>query len=100
MTPSKVQTGVPEADNMADTLQEIWQETGMALRLAKERMAGREPGEVPEVFDIGERVWLDSRNLRLRTNSVKLTVLVLYKPSGSQDCYHVMLLHCYALGCY
>jgi hypothetical protein len=63
MTPSKVYTNVPEANDMADTLQEIWEETGAALRLAKERMTGREPGEVPETFEIGEKVWLDSRNL-------------------------------------
>jgi hypothetical protein len=36
-------------------------------------MAGREPREVLESFDIGEKVWLDSRNLRLRTNLPKLT---------------------------
>jgi hypothetical protein len=73
MTPSKVITEVPEANHMADTLQEIWEETSVALRLAKEQMAGREPGEVPEVFEIGEKVWLDSRNLQLGTNSPKLT---------------------------
>jgi hypothetical protein len=73
MTPSKVQTKVPEANDVADTLQEIWEETGAALRLAKERMTGKELGEVPEIFDVGERVWLDSRNLRLKTNSPKLT---------------------------
>jgi hypothetical protein len=73
MSPSKIRTEVPEANNMADTLQEIWEETATALRLAKEHMTGREPGEVPESFDIGEKVWLDSRNLRLRTNSPKLT---------------------------
>jgi hypothetical protein len=73
MTPSKVQTEVPEANNMANTLQEIWEETSAALRLAKEHMSGREPGEVPEAFNVGEKVWLDSRNLRLKTNSAKLT---------------------------
>jgi hypothetical protein len=36
-------------------------------------MAGKEPGEVPEDFEIGERVWLDSQNLQLKTNSAKLT---------------------------
>jgi hypothetical protein len=39
----------------------------------KEHMVGRDPGEVPETFDIGEKVWLDSQNLQLRTNSIKLT---------------------------
>jgi hypothetical protein len=73
MTPSKVVTEVPEANNMADTLQQIWDKTSAALKLAKERMAGRDPGEVPEEFEIGEKVWLDSRNLRLKTNSPKLT---------------------------
>jgi hypothetical protein len=73
MTPSKLWTEVPEANDMADTLQEIWEETAVALRLAKERMTGREPGEVPETFDVGEKVWLDSCNLRLKTNSPKLT---------------------------
>jgi hypothetical protein len=73
MTPSKVVTEVPEANNMADTLQQIWDETSTALKLAKEQMAGMEPGEVPEEFEIGEKVWLDSRNLRLKTNSPKLT---------------------------
>jgi hypothetical protein len=73
MTPSKIVTEVPEANDMADTLQQIWDETSAALRLAKEHMAGREPGEVPEQFAVGERVWLDSRNLRLKTNSPKLT---------------------------
>jgi hypothetical protein len=57
---------------MAETLQEIWEETSAALRLAKERMAGREPGEVPESFEIGEKVWLDSWNILLKTNSPKL----------------------------
>jgi hypothetical protein len=73
MTPSKIVTEVPEANNMADTLQEIWEETSTALRLAKEQMAGREPEEVPEAFEIGGKVWLDSQNLQLKTNSPKLT---------------------------
>jgi hypothetical protein len=73
MTPSKVVMEVLEANNMANTLQQIWDETSTALRLAKERMAGREPGEVPEEFAVGEKVWLDSRNLWLKTNSPKLT---------------------------
>jgi hypothetical protein len=73
MTLSKVITEVLEANNMANTLQEIWEETSAALRLTKERMAGGELGEVPEAFEIGEKVWLDSRNLWLKTNSPKLT---------------------------
>jgi hypothetical protein len=73
ITPSKVTTEVPEANSMADTLQGIWDETSAVLKQAKERMAGREPGEVPETFNIGEKVWLDSHNLQLKTNSPKLT---------------------------
>jgi hypothetical protein len=73
MVLSKVVTQVPEADSMADSLQEIWEETQAALKLAKERMAGREPGEVPKSFKIREKVWLDRRNLQLKTNSLKLT---------------------------
>jgi hypothetical protein len=72
MTPNKVHTEVPEANDVADKLQNIWEETGAVLRMAKERMAGRDPAEVPETFKIGERVWLDSRNLCLKTNSPKL----------------------------
>jgi hypothetical protein len=73
MTPSKIATEVPEANNMADTLQQIWDETSTALKMAKEHMTGRELGEVQEEFEIGEKVWLDSRNLWLKTNSPKLT---------------------------
>jgi hypothetical protein len=36
-------------------------------------MAGRDPAEVPEIFEVRERVWLDSRNLCLKINSPKLT---------------------------
>jgi hypothetical protein len=47
MSPSKFRTEVPEANNMADTLQEIWEETAMALRLAKERMGGKRTRRSP-----------------------------------------------------
>jgi hypothetical protein len=73
MTPSKVVTNVPEANSTANTLQEIWDKTRAALIMAKERMTGRDPGEVLNTFEIGEKVWLDSCNLRLKTNSPKLT---------------------------
>jgi hypothetical protein len=63
MTPSKVVTDVPEANSTADTLQEIWDKTRAVLNLAKERMTGRDPGEVPHNFEIGEKVWLDSCNI-------------------------------------
>jgi hypothetical protein len=37
------------------------------------KVAGRELGEVPNTFEIGEKVWLDGRNLRLKMSSPKLT---------------------------
>jgi hypothetical protein len=73
MTPSKIVTEVLEANDMVNTLQRIWDETSAALKMAKERMTGREPGEVPNNFEVGEKVWLNSHNLRLKTNSPKLT---------------------------
>jgi hypothetical protein len=36
MTPSKIHTEVPESNNMADKLQEIWEDTRAALKWAKE----------------------------------------------------------------
>jgi hypothetical protein len=41
----------------------MWEETKAALKVAKEKMAGRDLDEVPESFEEGERVWLDSWNL-------------------------------------
>jgi hypothetical protein len=36
MMPSKIATDIPETNTMADTLQETWSETKVALNLAKE----------------------------------------------------------------
>ncbi|KAF8750946.1 hypothetical protein RHS01_09004 [Rhizoctonia solani] len=70
MNPSNVPANVPEADAVADTLAQEWKEAEAALRMSKERMS-RNQGIVPE-YSIGKRVWLDGRNVELRTNSNKL----------------------------
>ncbi|KAF8693024.1 hypothetical protein RHS03_08515, partial [Rhizoctonia solani] len=70
MNPSNVPANVPEADQVADTLAKEWKEAESALRMSKERMV-REKGTIPE-FAVGEKVWLDRKNVELRTNSNKL----------------------------
>ncbi|KAF8750364.1 hypothetical protein RHS01_09467 [Rhizoctonia solani] len=70
MSPSNVPANVPEADHVADTLAQEWKEAESALRLTKERMAGNK-GIIPE-YAIGKKVWLDGKNMDLRTNSNKL----------------------------
>ncbi|KAF8757571.1 hypothetical protein RHS01_03655 [Rhizoctonia solani] len=70
MSPSNVPANVPEADHVADTLAQEWKEAESALRLTKERMAGNK-GITPE-YAIGKKVWLDGKNVELRTNSNKL----------------------------
>ncbi|KAF8751559.1 hypothetical protein RHS01_08346 [Rhizoctonia solani] len=70
MNPSNVPANVPEADTVADTLAREWKEAESALRMSKERMA-RSQGIIPE-FSIGKKVWLDGKNVDLRTNSNKL----------------------------
>ncbi|QRW18646.1 Retrotransposable element Tf2 protein [Rhizoctonia solani] len=70
MNPSNIPANVPEADLVADTLAQEWKEAKAALRMSKERMT-RDKGTVPE-YSIGEKVWLDGKNVELRTNSNKL----------------------------
>ncbi|KAF8736561.1 hypothetical protein RHS02_06280, partial [Rhizoctonia solani] len=70
MNPSNVPANVPEADLVADTLAQEWKEAESALRLTKERMT-RTTGTLPE-YSIGKKVWLDGKNIELRTNSNKL----------------------------
>ncbi|QRW24723.1 hypothetical protein RhiXN_11635 [Rhizoctonia solani] len=70
MSPSNVPANVPEANHVADTLAQEWKEAESALRLTKERMAGNK-GIIPE-YAIGKKVWLDGKNVELRTNSNKL----------------------------
>ncbi|QRW26337.1 Retrotransposable element Tf2 protein [Rhizoctonia solani] len=70
MNPSNVPSNVPEADQVANTLAQEWKEAKAALRMSKERMT-RERGTIP-TYAIGEKVWLDGKNVELRTNSNKL----------------------------
>ncbi|QRW17963.1 Retrotransposable element Tf2 protein [Rhizoctonia solani] len=70
MNPSNVPANVPEADLVADTLAQEWKEAESALRMTKERMAGVK-GTTPE-YTIGEKVWLDAKNVEIQSNSNKL----------------------------
>ncbi|QRW22884.1 Retrotransposable element Tf2 protein [Rhizoctonia solani] len=58
MSPSTVPANVPEADLVADTLAQEWKEA-------------EDKGVIPE-YSVGEKVWLDRKNMELRTNSNKL----------------------------
>ncbi|KAF8756117.1 hypothetical protein RHS01_04910 [Rhizoctonia solani] len=70
MSPSNIPSNVPEADQVADTLAREWKEAKAALRMSKEWMV-REKGTIPKYL-IGKKVWLDGKNVELRTNSNKL----------------------------
>ncbi|QRW22888.1 Retrotransposable element Tf2 protein [Rhizoctonia solani] len=70
MNPSNIPANVPEADAVADTLAQEWKEAKSALRMSKERMT-REKGTILE-YSVGKKVWLDGKNVELRTNSNKL----------------------------
>ncbi|KAF8704727.1 hypothetical protein RHS03_06030, partial [Rhizoctonia solani] len=70
MSPSTVLANVPEADLVANTLAQEWKEAESALRMTKECMT-RTKGVIPE-YSVGEKVWLDGKNMELRTNSNKL----------------------------
>ncbi|KAF8679839.1 hypothetical protein RHS04_03732 [Rhizoctonia solani] len=72
LTPSNVPTDVPEADNLAQTMEAQWKEVESALRQSKQRMVAGEDGN-PVEFKIGEEAWLDSKNVKLKTLSPKLT---------------------------
>ncbi|KAF8750040.1 hypothetical protein RHS01_09707 [Rhizoctonia solani] len=70
MNPSNIPANIPEADAVADTLAQEWKEAESALRMSKEQMA-RDKGTTPE-YSVGKKVWLDGKNVELRTNSNKL----------------------------
>ncbi|QRW22971.1 hypothetical protein RhiXN_08007 [Rhizoctonia solani] len=55
LTPSNVPTHVPEADNLAKAMEAQWLEV------------------VPIDFKIGEEAWLDTKNIKLKTLSPKLS---------------------------
>ncbi|QRW18360.1 Retrotransposable element Tf2 protein [Rhizoctonia solani] len=72
LTPSNVPTDIPEANDLAVTMEEQWKEVKAALRQSKLRMVARESGN-PLEFEIGEEAWLDAKNVNLKTLSLKLT---------------------------
>ncbi|KAF8758925.1 hypothetical protein RHS01_02686 [Rhizoctonia solani] len=72
LTPSNVPTDVPEADDLAQTMEAQWKEVESALRQSKQQMIAGEDGS-PIEFEIGEEAWLDAKNVNLKTLSPKLT---------------------------
>ncbi|KAF8700049.1 reverse transcriptase, partial [Rhizoctonia solani] len=72
LTPSNIPTNILEADKLAAQMEAQWQEIEAALQQSKVHMTARETGE-PVHFEIGEEVWLDARNVKLKTLSPKLT---------------------------
>ncbi|QRW19694.1 Retrotransposable element Tf2 protein [Rhizoctonia solani] len=72
LTPSNVPMDVPEADDLAQTMEAQWKEVESALWQSKQQMVAREEGN-PTEFEIGEEVWLDAKNINLKTLSPKLT---------------------------
>ncbi|KAF8702903.1 hypothetical protein RHS03_06327, partial [Rhizoctonia solani] len=72
LTPSNVPTDVPEANTLAQTMEAQWKEIESALRQSKVQMTAGEDGN-PIEFKVGEEVWLDAKNVKLKTLSPKLT---------------------------
>ncbi|CEL59201.1 hypothetical protein RSOLAG1IB_03134 [Rhizoctonia solani AG-1 IB] len=73
LTPSNVETNVPEANDLANTIEKHWEEVTSALRQSKSRLNEGQNQEVPVSFEIGEEAWLDAKNVNLKTKSDKLT---------------------------
>ncbi|KAF8752641.1 hypothetical protein RHS01_07534 [Rhizoctonia solani] len=72
LTLSNIPTDVPEADDLAQTMEAQWKEVEAALRQSKQQMIAGESRN-PTEFEIGEEVWLDAKNVNLKTLSPKLT---------------------------
>ncbi|KAF8684327.1 hypothetical protein RHS04_01435 [Rhizoctonia solani] len=72
LTLSNLPTDVPEADKLAQTMENQWREVEAALQQSKARMIAGEEGS-PTTFEIGEEVWLDAKNINLKTLSPKLS---------------------------
>ncbi|KAF8748061.1 hypothetical protein RHS01_11080 [Rhizoctonia solani] len=72
LTPSNVPTDVLEADDLATQMEAQWWEIETALQQSKICMTARETGE-PTSFEVGEEAWLDTKNVKLKTLSPKLT---------------------------
>ncbi|QRW23575.1 Retrotransposable element Tf2 protein [Rhizoctonia solani] len=71
LTPSNVPTDVPKANKLAQTMEAQWKEVEAALRQSKQQMVAGDHGS-PTEFEIGEEVWLDAKNVNLKTLSPKL----------------------------
>ncbi|QRW26330.1 Retrotransposable element Tf2 protein [Rhizoctonia solani] len=92
MNLSNVPANIPEADNIANTLAKEWKEAKVSLRMSKERMT-RDRGTTPE-YSVGKKVWLDGKNILLRTNLNKLDPKQLELPETLKihDVFYVGLL--------
>ncbi|CCO35741.1 Retrotransposable element Tf2 155 kDa protein type 1 [Rhizoctonia solani AG-1 IB] len=73
LTPSNVETNVPEANELANSIAKQWEEVASALRQSKARLIEGQATEVPLSFETGEEAWLDAKNVNLKTKSNKLT---------------------------
>ncbi|CCO36381.1 Retrotransposable element Tf2 155 kDa protein type 2 [Rhizoctonia solani AG-1 IB] len=73
LTPSNVETNVPEANDLANTIKKQWEEVAAALCQSKSRLIEGQNQEVPVSFEVGEEAWLDAKNVNLKTKSNKLT---------------------------
>jgi transposase InsO family protein len=71
MNPSKIRIDVPEANRLADGINSKWKKAESVLRISKEQMKGPDK-PMPISFSEGEKVWLDGRNVNLKTKSPKL----------------------------
>ncbi|KAF8755954.1 Chromo (CHRromatin Organization MOdifier) domain [Rhizoctonia solani] len=83
-------TDVPEADDLAQTMEAQWKEVEAALRQSKQQIIAGESGN-PTEFEIREEVWLDAKNVNLKTLSPKLTEQQL-GPFRIHDVFYVGLL--------
>ncbi|KAF8734936.1 reverse transcriptase, partial [Rhizoctonia solani] len=72
LTPSNAPTNTPEADDMATQMEAQWKEIKSALQQSKSQMIARVEGS-PLEFEIGEEVWLNAKNFKLKTLSPKLS---------------------------
>ncbi|QRW25691.1 Retrotransposable element Tf2 protein [Rhizoctonia solani] len=72
LTPSNIPMDVPKANKLAQTMEDQWKEVEAALWQSKTRMTARGEGQ-PTKFEVGEEVWLDAKNVNLKTLSPKLT---------------------------
>ncbi|KAF8724483.1 hypothetical protein RHS02_08548, partial [Rhizoctonia solani] len=84
LTPSNVPTDVPEADELAQTMEAQWKEIELALRQAKQWMTARENGS-PTEFEVREEAWLDTKNVNLKTLNLPPTMRI-------HNVFHIGLL--------